>query len=297
MRKPNKNKSRAWRLIVKVSALGKSRAYGKECKLISSINTQKSYQSAISQYLDWRDENNLPEREQDKFSDLTAFLSEISEIFMQQTVDQYTSALSIVFKKKLPKFKSEIPKNNQSRNYFLSEVLRIIKNLESKNAIAILLCYFSGLRAHEIATIRRLGEIKKSTSRKWSPDRFNLINSYKIYLVQGKGGLIREVAIPNELSEVIEKRRLETPVKVIDRGIYYETFYELGYGKALSQCFSRSSKKLLNWTTGLHGLRHSYAQNRIYSLIDAGISFNSSLKIISEELGHFRPKVTLCYLR
>ena len=145
MQKDNKNKARAWRLIQKRSALGKSRAYGRENKLISSIGAQRSYHSAISLYLDWRDENQLLTSEQDKLSDLINFLSEISEIFMQKTIDQYTGALSIVFKKKLPYIKSEIPENNEPRNYYLSEVTTIIKNLNDKNAIAILLCFYSGL--------------------------------------------------------------------------------------------------------------------------------------------------------
>ena len=84
--------------------------------------------------------------------------------------------------------------------------------------------------------------------------------------MKGKGGLSREVAIPIELSEVIEIRRYSQPKIVKDRGIYYESNYDLGFGKALSESFSRASGKFLGWSTGLHGLRHSYAQNRLYKL-------------------------------
>ena len=297
MRKSNKNRARAWRLIQKRSALGKSRAYGRENKFISSIGAQRSYHSAISLYLGWRDENNLPTSQQDKLSDLINFLSEISEIYMQKTIDQYLGALSIVFKKKLPYIKSEIPEKNGARNYYLSEVLLIIRDLDEKNALSILICYFAGLRAHEVATIKRPNEAKKSNTRKWSNDRFKGLDNYHIYLVTGKGGLVREVAIPTELSEIIEKRRYFEPNKVKDRGIYYLSNYDLGCGKALSESFLRASAKLLGWSTGLHGLRHSYAQSRLYKLIDLVVTFNDALKIVSEELGHFRPSVTLCYLR
>lgn len=297
MRKYNKNKARAWRLIQKRSALGKSRSYGRENKFISSLGAQRSYHSAISLHLGWRDENKLPKREQDKLSDLINFMTEISEIFMQKTIDQYTGALSIIFKKKLPSIKSEIPENNEPRNYYLSEVLKVIKNLNDKNAIAILLCFYSGLRAHEIATIRRLSEITKSISKKWLSERFKGIDNYQIYMVKGKGGLVREVAIPTELTEIIEKRRYCEPKLVKDRGIYYELYYDLGYGKALSESFSRASAKFLGWSTGLHGLRHSYSQNRLFKLINLGVPLNDALKIVSEELGHFRPNITYCYLR
>lgn len=293
----NNNKARAWRLIQKRSALGKSRSYGRENKLISSIGAQRSYHSAISLYLMWREANGLPTNEQDKRSDIEGFLSEIAEQFMQKTIDQYLSALAIVFKKKLPYIKSEISENNEPRNYYLSELLVIIRHLDERNALAILLCYFSGLRAHEVATIKSLSEAKKSNTRKWSNDRFKDIDNYQLYLVVGKGGLIREVAIPSELKEFIENRRYDTPKKVKDRSINYLTNYDLGFGKALSESFSRASLKHLGWSTGLHGLRHSYAQNRLYRLISSDIPFNDALKVVSEELGHFRPSITLCYLR
>ena len=115
--------------------------------------------------------------------------------------------------------------------------------------------------------------------------------------MKGKGGLVREVEIPNELVILLESHRLDTAIVIRDRGVNYETYYDLSAGKALSQAFSRASQKMLNWTTGLHGTRHSYAQNRLFRLLDIGISYDGALKIISEELGHFRPSITLCYLR
>lgn len=297
MRKANKHKARAWRLIQRVDGVGQSRKHCKNHGLISSLNAKRNYHSCISLYLNWREENGLPQSQQDKLADLEAFMGELSEVFMQKTLNQYKSALSIVFNKKLSTFKSQIPENNNSRNYYLSEILLIIQNLQEKNAISILLCYFSGLRAHEVITLRRKDEAKKSNSRKWLSVRFKGVENFQIYLVKGKGGLVREVAIPYELVEIIEKRRLSAPNIVIDRGIKYETYYELGFGKALSEAFSRASQKVLNWTAGLHGNRHSYAQNRLFKLLKLGLEYEYALKIISEELGHFRSSITLCYLR
>lgn len=297
MIKANKHKARAWRLIQRVDGLGHSREYCKKNGLISSLNTKRQYHSCVTLYFNWRTESGLPQFEQDKLSDLEAFLDVLSEIYMQKTLDQYKCALSIIFKKKLQRVKSEITENKTSRDYYLSEVLLIIQNLQGENAISILLCYFCGLRAHEVITLRRSDEAKKSSSRKWLSDRFKGIENSQRYIVKGKGGLIREVAIPSELAEIIEKRRLITKRIVIDRGIKYETYYELGFGKALSEAFSRASQKLLNWSTGLHGVRHSYAQNRLFKLLNIGMQYEYALKIVSEELGHFRPNITLCYLR
>lgn len=297
MKRINKIKAKAWRLIQRLDGLGHSREYCKKHRLISSLNTKRNYHSCIILYLEWREENGLSRSEQDKLSDLENFMSELTEVYMQKTIDQYRCALSIVFKKKLSHFKSLTPNNQTSRNYYLSEVLLIIQNLQERNAIGILLCFFVGLRAHEICTLRRCNEAKKSKSRKWSNDRFSGLNTYQIYIVSGKGGLVREVAIPNQLVMLIEKVRLDCPQIVFDRGIKYESHYGLGFGKALSQCFTRASQNILNWTTGLHGLRHSYAQNRMLNLLNLGILYDVTLKIVSEELGHFRPNITLCYLR
>jgi integrase len=293
----NKHKKRSWRLVQRIDGIGLSRQYCKEHGLISSLNTKQNYHYCLVGYLYWREVNDLPSSQQDRKEDLENFLNEICEIYMQKTVDAYRSALSLVFKKKLPNIKSEIPSNSVSRNYHKSEILLLITDLTARNAFSILLCFYSGLRAHELLTLRKVGELKKSNKRTWSDERFAGLERYQIYTVKGKGGLIREVAIPNELAIVLENSRLTTQKVVIDRGIRYGSYYDVAAGKALSEAFSRASKKVLNWSTGLHGTRHSYAQSRLFQLLKFGIEYEHALKIVSEELGHFRPSITLCYLR
>ena len=293
----NKIRKKAWRLLQRIDGVGHSREYCQQHGLASSLITKKNYHSCTSLYLEWREFNKLPPREQDKLNDLNAFVEEMAESSRQKTIDHYRCALSLVFKKKLAHVKSEIPNTIKSRNYYLSEVLLIIKNLCEKNALSILLCYFAGLRAHELVTLRRVDEGQKTTKRIWSLNRFAGIDRCRVYLVKGKGGLVREVAIPNELVTLLERHRLDVAIKVCDRGVYYETYYNLSTGKALSQAFSRASQQILNWSTGLHGTRHSYAQNRLFRLLDTGITYDTAMKIVSEELGHFRPNITLCYLR
>ena len=293
----SKSTIKAWRLIQKVDGIGGSRKFCTENGLISSLNTKNNYKYYISSYLDWRNFNGLPNNEQDKVQELQSFLSEIAEFSAQKTVDGYKCALSKVFRKKLRKVKSEIPTVTTSRNYHLSEVLLVIKNMTTKNALSILLCHFAGVRAHEVATLQRSNEATKSNARTWSDDRFTGTDRFHIYLVTGKGGLTREVAIPNELVLLLEKRRYDKPIRVVDRGIYYYPLYDVGFGKALSQAFSRASLKELGWSTGLHGTRHAYAQNRVFKLTNMRIEYDYAMKIVSEELGHFRPNITLCYLR
>ena len=117
-----------------------------------------------------------------------------------------------------------------------------------------------------------------------------------IYVVVGKGGLRRFVALPKYLSEALEKKRC-TPESVIDRQIEYKKIYAIGYGQAYSQSFTRASKKALNFSHGAHGLRHSYVKRRLSKLVDVGYSLSDSMLVISQELGHFRPLITMAYLR
>ncbi|WP_244958596.1 hypothetical protein [Pseudoalteromonas fuliginea] len=80
-----------------------------------------------------------------------------------------------------------------------------------------------------------------------------------IYAVKGKGGLIRDVLIPNALATQLEQRRLAQPITVRDREINYLQRYEIGGGYKWSCSFSKASN-------GGHGLRHSYAQERMDEL-------------------------------
>lgn len=50
-------------------------------------------------------------------------------------------------------------------------------------------------------------------------------------------------------------------------------------------------------STGAHGLRHSYAQERMTELQNRGLSRDAALETVSQEMGHFRPEITETYLR
>lgn len=108
---------------------------------------------------------------------------------------------------------------------------------------------------------------------------------------------MREVLIPHELSERLEALRLETPQRVTDRGIFYQSHYDIGGGQRWSNSFSAAADRALGWSTGAHGLRHSYAQDRMIELQNRGLTRNQALETVSQEMGHFRPEITETYLR
>jgi len=80
-------------------------------------------------------------------------------------------------------------------------------------------------------TLAPVEEQPASAHREWSEDRFDGREG-EIYTVVGKGGLVREVCIPNDLAERLEAIRLDEPKTMLDRGIEYQTRYGIGGGNA-----------------------------------------------------------------
>lgn len=117
-----------------------------------------------------------------------------------------------------------------------------------------------------------------------------------IYTVQGKGGLVREILVPHDLAARLEATRRDEPVRITDRGIYYQSHYDIGGGQRWSNSVSAASERVLGWSTGAHGLRHTYAQERMNEL-QYTLSRDRALETVSQEMGHFRPAITETYLR
>ncbi len=228
---------------------------------------------------------------------MTEFLHEQSELLQQNQLNLVRKALELVFAVELPKFISERLTLLKSRNYLPHEIASICRRQTDRNAISTVLCAVAGLRGMELLTIRRSDEMSRSTHREWRRDLFAGLGDYVIYIVTGKGGLVREVAIPTNLAALLEARRLPFPRRVRDRGINYEQHYDIGGGQAFGQSFSDASTNALGFSHGAHGLRHSYAQTRLRLLRQIGVAILDALAIVSQELGHFRPEITLVYLR
>ena len=91
--------------------------------------------------------------------------------------------------------------------------------------------------------------------------------------------------------------KLESPKLVIDRGIKYLSYFDIGGGHSWSESYSSASKRVLGWTYGAHTLRAEYARTRMNTLQSLGCNYFEARKIISQEMGHFRGSVTETYLK
>lgn len=265
---------------------------------ITSIGTERNYQSHVRKYLNWRrslrlsiDGPHLAEHTQE-------FMDELSECGRDQRyLNSVKQALQKTFGLKLETVESDAPIILKSRAYTQDEVSKIIPFQNSENALATRLCWEGGLRAHEVFTLDRACDLMPSAHRQWDTRRFASMQEIVIYTVRGKGGLARNVAFSNELAIELELRRLPNPVLRKNRGVNYWSHYAIGGGSSFSQSFSVASMKALGFSNGAHGLRHSYAQRRLKELKSGGIDSLSAMLILSQELGHFRPGIVLAYLR
>ena len=203
---------------------------------------------------------------------------------------------NVKFKRILSTFRGGRKLAKQSRGYTPEQVDAIAAKQSARTGLAIRIAYAAGLRAHELLTIRRKSEQPASTHRKWSHKRF-AGRSGTAYTVVGKGGLVREIRLPGHLAQALEDVRFAEPRTIVDRNIKYRQHYDLAGGVYFSFIFGKTSKSVLGWSTGAHGLRHGYAQDRMSELLELGFTRAERMGVISQELGHFRPDIVTEYLR
>lgn len=285
-------------MVVKKTAHGtkKASATAKE-KPIRSVTTEGHYKFSIRHFLRWRKFMGLAQDGAYEVCESTEYLYELSESLEQKQLDSVKQALERILRQELPRVESSCETVLAARAYRLSEVEKIVNHQSDHNALCTVLCYVCGLRDHETLTLRRADEMPRAMHRHWSTELFAGIDDYVLYTVKGKGGLRRWVAVPRVLAQQLEQRRLPILEPVRDRESIEEVVYAIGGGQAFSQSFCQASRIVMGFSTGAHGLRHSYAQRRIRTLRALGFSVNKALKNVSEELGHFRVSVVWAYLR
>lgn len=263
---------------------------------IHSLGTARNYEQALLRLTEWLQKNKLGDLKTINSEKAIQYLELRGQCVKQKTLDQERQAIQLHLGVKLPVIKSELFQALQSRAYTLKQVELIAQSQSIKHRLATEIAFAAGLRAHELLTLRPKDERLASHHRVWSVSRF-IGRVGVIYTVIGKGGLVREVLIPEILARQLESHRLKDSVTIQDRGIFYKSYYDLRGGKKWTNSFSAASKRALGWTHGAHGLRHTFAQNRMSELQQLGFNYEAALGIVSQELGHFRPDITEVYLR
>ncbi|MBN3967544.1 site-specific integrase [Pseudomonas gregormendelii] len=273
--------------------------------VLKSVGTVRNYQAALSRVAEWMRVERLPVGLQSLTSQQAHHYLEMrSQSVGQSALNLERQAIQAMFQHlthqmavghALPVVKSELDQALKSRAYTREQVELVTLAQMQRNSLATEIAFAAGLRAHELLTLRRAHE-RIADPRPARTEKFQGRAGLH-YTVQGKGGLIRQVTIPLVLAERLESLRLDMPRRVTDRGIYYQQYYDLAGGHRWSASYSAASTRVLGWSAGAHGLRHSYAQQRMTELQLLGLERVVALETVSQELGHFRPEITEVYLR
>lgn len=290
------NRDQARHAVKQLSDIGTSRHDNRADGRVRSIRTARNYEQALSGLTGWLKANRLGSLRDLERDTALRYLNERSELVRQPTLDQDRQAVQALLGEQLPRVQSELETALSGRAYTSDQITAVVAAQTARHALATELAAACGLRAHELLTIRRADEQTPSQHRTWRSDMHHGREG-RLYVVTGKGGLRRSVLVPGELADRLEARRLDQVRVVTDRGIRYETRYDIGGGQAWSSSFGSASKRALGWSTGAHGCRHSYAQARMDELQGAGYMYRDALLVVSQEMGHFRPGITEVYLR
>lgn len=271
--------------------------------LVKSLGTARNYEQSLKTVAAWAKDIGINGIQAMTIEEASHYLEYRSELVGQKALDMERQAIQAMMKlngkldqgQMLTRTKSLKLVIQQSRAYTSAQVHAIAHKQTSTHQFATELAYVAGLRAHELLTLAKIddraADVRPRLQSKWNG------REGELYTVKGKGGLVREVLIPSELALQLEQRRLVQPITIRDREINYLQRYEIGGGKKWSDSFSKASTRALYFSTGAHGLRHSYAQERMLELNKLGYNKETALATVSQEMGHFRPEITLVYLR
>lgn len=273
--------------------------------IIKSVGTARNYEQALSttaQYANSTFQCGLREITPQQAEQ---YLTDRAVEVGQKTLDMDRQAIQTMMQnvsgklspnEKLTVVKSEQSQHLSCRSYTTEQVSMIANAQNERNALSTEIAHAAGLRSHELLTIARINE-RPLSERPALDEKFTARNNAVSYSVTGKGGLTREVQLPRYLSERLEARRLETPIDKTDRNVTYKNCrYDVTGGQSFSTSFTRASNRILGWSSGAHGLRHSYAQERM-SELQCNMTRDLALEVVSQEMGHFRPEITEVYLR
>ena len=272
---------------------------------LRSVGTVRNYEQGLTRVAEWTQQERLSGGLRAMTPELAIrYLEQRGQAVGQKTLDMERQSMQAMMiyvtgklapSERLPVTKSELTQTLEGRAYTPQQAELIASAQAPHNALATEIAHAAGLRAHELLTLRpvdeRAADPRPTLDSKWAG------RDGVIYTVQGKGGLVREVMIPRELAARLEERRLDTPQAVTDRGVFYQSQYDIGGGQRWSNSVSAASDRTMGRSTGAHGLRHSYAQERMTELQNRGLLREVALETVSQEMGHFRPEITEAYLR
>jgi len=231
----------------------------------------------------------------------------LSEKIGVRTVHGYAQALQLlplVNKLTLPSRTSDLfDKPKERRAYTLEQVYEIQKNIPSlATKLAVQVILESGCRTQDLASMCLASErpIKNARLEKLHPDRFAGREDWVKISFIGKGGHEYISTVSPQTATAIAKFKLTESRHFRERGqenTVTKQYYDLPAGQRLSSLWTQASKQTLGFSQGIHGLRHSFAQQRVRLLQEQRMTWQKALECTSQQMGHYRADQVLAYLR
>ncbi|PJE78168.1 hypothetical protein CI610_02899 [invertebrate metagenome] len=220
---------------------------------IKSVRTANNFESALTQVArsDFCQSQHLTLRSMTP-EQAIQYLEQRGEQVGQKTLDMERQSIQkmmqYVSNKRDPSEKLQVVKSEQqqilnSRAYTTDQVKLIVEAQQPRNALPTEIASAAGLRAHELLTLRPATE-KPADSRPALSSKFEGREGQR-YTVQGNGGLVREVLIPDRLAERLETLRMEHPQTYTDRGVHYTHYYDINGGNRWSSSFTTAANRSL----------------------------------------------------
>jgi integrase len=292
--------------------LGESRhkTKGTKQQIITSVGTARNHADALTVFAKWLLRKGKTLKNFNEL-DIAEYMTERALTTSQSTCDLARQAINmnLLFEDPIDFVASVVETRLTNRAYHPKQIDELITTADADLALSIEVAVSGGLRCMELDTISEL-HVQLNVSdidvhhfgtseakRGWKTNRFIGREPSERFVVAGKGGLHREVRIEPRVSVLMRAKRRDKMKIVVDRTLNHKSFFELIAGNNFSQQFCRHSNKILGFSHGAHGLRHSFAKRRIRELLCLGIPFEEAIMILSNELGHFASKNTFVYLR
>ena len=203
---------------------------------LKSVGTVRNYEQSLTRIAKWCKENKI-ELKNITVEQTKEYLEQRAFDVGQKTLNMERQAAQVMLQQngklepedKLAMVSSKKTEALNSRSYTPEQVSMIADSQNERNSLSTEIAHAAGLRAHELNTLLRIEE-RSADERPALDTKFEGREGVK-YTVVGKGGLVREVVLPSALAERLEDRRLDTSKQVTDRGINYQTKYDVAAGK------------------------------------------------------------------
>src|SRR5262249_38641662 len=144
----------------------------------------------------------------------------------------------------------------------------------------------SGCRTQDLASMCLASEcpLKKARLTKLHTDRFAGREDWVKVSFIGKGGHEYMSTISPALAKRIEAFRLYEHRPFRERNqenVVTQQYYDIPAGRRLSLIWTAASKHTFGFSRGIHGLRHTFAQERVKAMQKLNMTWDKILECVS----------------